>query len=128
MKTMNEQSLLVRLDQAYQNLDRLPGDFGTEMNTLNDAELLIRRIHQCLDGNEWSADTCNAIAGMITAEGFLVGDLPTVPAGATHRDPEGNYWAIPREGDEDGTGEFWTEDGWRTSEISSAFVLFLEEL
>ena len=43
--------------------------------------------------------------------------------GATHVDPDGNSWQIPKPGEEDGTGEVWIDDiGWRTSEISTSFV------
>ena len=45
-----------------------------------------------------------------------------LPAKATHIDQEGNFWWISSPEEADGTGEFWTADGWRTSEISSAFL------
>jgi len=68
-------NLLVRLDQAYQNLDRLPGDFDTEMDTLSDAELLIRSIHQCLDGKEWDSETCQFIANHLDNHGISIRDF-----------------------------------------------------
>lgn len=117
-------NLLVRLDQAYQNLDRLPGDFDTEMDTLSDAELLLRRIHQCL--KELDSETCQIIAEMMTAEGFLIGEVPTVPAGATHRDQDGSYWAIQE--DETNAGEIWAEDHWQVSGFSDSWFNQMEEL
>lgn len=45
-----------------------------------------------------------------------------IPKQATHYDQDGNYWWISSPEEADGTGEFWTADGWRTSEISSAFL------
>lgn len=51
-----------------------------------------------------------------------------LPAKATHIDQEGNFWWISSPEEADGTGEFWTADGWRTSEISSAFLDTLTRL
>lgn len=45
-----------------------------------------------------------------------------IPKQATHIDQEGNFWWITTGEDADGTGEIWTADGWRTSEISTAFL------
>lgn len=67
-----KENILVRLDQAYQNLDRLPGDFSTETDTLNDAELLIRNIHKVLDGEEWDSDTPSDIAALLTDQGMVL--------------------------------------------------------
>ena len=51
-----------------------------------------------------------------------------IPKQATHYDQEGNFWWISSPEEADGTGEFWTADGWRTSEISSAFLDTLTRL
>lgn len=48
------------------------------------------------------------------------------PEGATHKDQDGRFWKIS--GPDDGTGLFWTQQGWKTSEISSAFVAKLDAL
>ncbi len=117
MKTPSE------LIYAYERGERAPDDaFIRAAKTLDQIQ------HALLSGKEWDSDTCNAIAGVMAAQGYEIKDVPTVPAGATHIDHEGNYWAIPRPEDADGTGEIWTEDGWRTSEISSRFVATLREL
>lgn len=48
------------------------------------------------------------------------------PEGATHKDQDGRFWKIS--GPDDGTGLFWTQQGWKPSEISSAFVAKLDAL
>lgn len=48
--------------------------------------------------------------------------MDKIPAQATHYDQEGNFWWISSPEEADGTGEIWTADGWRTSEISTAFI------
>jgi len=107
---------------AYEQGERVPDDaFIRAAKTLD-------QIQSLLSGQEWDSDTCNAIAGVMAAEGYEIKDVPTVPAGATHTDPEGNYWSIPRPEDADGTGEIWTDGGWRTSEISGRFVDSLRAL
>lgn len=116
MKTPSE------LIYAYERGERAPDDaFIRAAKTLD-------QIQQALSGQEWDSDTCNAIAGVMAEEGYEIKDVPTVPAGATHIDAEGNYWSIAGPEYADGTGEFWTEDGWRTSEISSRFVDSLRAL
>lgn len=99
---------------------RIPDD------TFVRAASLLKQIQQALSGQEWDSDTCNAIAGMMTAEGFLIDDLPTVPAGATHRDPYGYYWAIQE--DEANAGEIWTEDHWQVMDFSDDWFNQMEEL
>ena len=116
MKTPSE------LIYAYEQGERVPDDaFIRAAKTLD-------QIQHALSGQEWDSDTCNAIAGVMAAEGYEIADVPTVPAGATHIDGEGNYWSIPSAEYADGTGEIWAEGGWRTSEISSRFVATLREL
>lgn len=51
-----------------------------------------------------------------------------IPANATHYDSEGNFWWISSPEEADGTGEIWTANGWRTSEISTAFLDTLTRL
>ncbi|MBU0564899.1 MAG: hypothetical protein KJ890_15525 [Gammaproteobacteria bacterium] len=65
-------SILDRLDVAYQNLDRLHVDLAYEQEALNDAEVLIRSIHQVLDGKEWDSDTPSDIAALLTAQGMVI--------------------------------------------------------
>lgn len=116
MKTPSE------LIYAYERGERAPDDaFIRAAKTLD-------QIQHALSGQEWDSDTCNAIAGLMVAEGYEIKDVPTVPAGATHIDVEGNYWSIAWPEYADGTGEIWTEDGWRTSEISDRFVATLRAL
>lgn len=116
MKTPSE------LIYAYERGERAPDDaFIRAAKTLD-------QIQHALSGQEWDSDTCNVIARLMVAEGYEIKDVPTVPAGATHIDAEGNYWSIAEPEYADGTGEVWTEDGWRTSEISDRFVDSLREL
>lgn len=65
-------SILDRLDQAYQNLDRLHVDLASELEAINDAEALIRGIHQTLDGEEWDSATASDIADLLTAQGMKI--------------------------------------------------------
>lgn len=65
-------SLLDRLDQAYQNLDRLHVDLASELEAINDAEALIRAIHQALDRKEWDSDTASDIASLLTEQGMEI--------------------------------------------------------
>lgn len=116
MKTPSE------LIRAYERGEQVPGD------SLLRAAKTLDQIQELLSGKEWDSDTCNAIAELMTSQGYEIAEVPTVPAGATHIDHEGNYWSIPRLEDADGTGEIWTVDGGRTSEISSRFVDSLREI
>lgn len=116
MKTPSE------LIYAYERGERAPDDAFIR------AAKALDQIQHALSGQEWDSDTCNVIAGVMAAQGYEIKDVPTVPAGATHTDAEGNYWSIPRPEHADGTGEVWTEDGWRTSEISGRFVATLRAL
>jgi hypothetical protein len=45
------------------------------MRTLSDTEAL-NRIHACLSGLEWSADTLEAIAALVEATGRLIAPPP----------------------------------------------------
>ncbi|MBC7198087.1 MAG: hypothetical protein H5U32_02445 [Pseudomonas balearica] len=67
-----QRSILDRLDAAYQNLDRLPLDLDSELEAINDAEALIRSIHQVLDGKEWDSDTASDIAARLTVQGMVI--------------------------------------------------------
>lgn len=96
---MNRRQIEERLDELEMSLRGDETDDETRADVLDEiAEL------------EGQLEDCNAIAG------------------ATHIDAEGNYWSIAWPEYADGTGEVWTEDGWRTSEISDRFVTTLRAL
>lgn len=116
MKTPSE------LIYAYEQGERVPVDaFIRAAKTLD-------QIQQALSGKEWDSDTCNVIAGVMSAQGYEIADVPTVPAGATHIDSHGNYWSVPKKGEEDGTALFWEHNIWVQSEISGRFVATLRAL
>lgn len=109
-------NILVRLDQAYQNLDRLPGDFGTEMDTLNDAELLIRSIHRLMDGREWDSDTTSDIAALLTAQGMVIRpvmddcDMTADELAEKYAGPDGTWGEHPEYPRGDWRDEVQTDD------------------
>lgn len=67
-------SILDRLDQAYQNLDRLHVDLASELEAINDAVALIRGIHQTLDGKEWGSATPSDIAALLADQGMVISE------------------------------------------------------
>jgi hypothetical protein len=50
-------------------------DAGLAMQALSDTEAL-NRIHDCLNGLEWSADTLEAIAALLEATGRPIAPPP----------------------------------------------------
>jgi len=89
---------------AYEQGERVPDD------TFSRAAKTLDQIQSLLSGKEWDSDTCDAIAGVMAAQGYEIADVPTVPAEVTHIGPFGLYWSIQDESHR--TGRVWRGDRW----------------
>lgn len=78
MKTMTEQTLLVRLGVTAESLCSIADgglDLEYEMAAIQNARNLLRLITDRLDGKEWSPDVLEAIADLIRSYGIPVRDF-----------------------------------------------------